>query len=148
MGMMKEFREFASKGNAVDLAVGVVIGAAFGKIVNSLVDDVIMPPIGMILGKIDFGNLFLMLHAGNPLGPYASLAEAKKAGAVTINYGAFVNTIVSFLIITFAVFLLVKSVNRLRNPPAAAPTTKICPFCQSTIALAATRCAFCTSEVK
>lgn len=148
MGMLKEFREFAVKGNAIDLAVGVVVGAAFGKIVTSLVDDIIMPPIGMILGKIDFSNLFLMLHEGNPAGPYASLAEAKKAGAVTLNYGNFINTTVSFLIITFAVFLMVKSLNRLRRQEEAAPTTKNCPYCQSAVALAATRCAFCTSELK
>lgn len=148
MAILKEFREFAVKGNAIDLAVGVVIGAAFGKIVTSLVDDVIMPPIGMLLGKMDFSNLFLMLNPGNPPGPYASLAEAKKAGAVTLNYGSFINVMVSFLIIAFAVFLLVKAINRLRRQEEAAPTTKSCPYCQSSIALAATRCPACTSELK
>lgn len=148
MAIMKEFREFAVKGNAIDLAVGVVIGAAFGKIVSSLVDDIIMPPIGMILGKIDFSNLFLMLHEGTPSGPYASLADAKKAGAVTLNYGSFINVMVSFVIIAFAVFLLVKAINRLRRQEEAAPSTKACPYCQSTIALAATRCPNCTSDLK
>ena len=148
MAIMKEFREFAVKGNAIDLAVGVVIGAAFGKIVSSLVDDIIMPPIGMILGKIDFSNLFLMLHEGNPAGPYASLADAKKAGAVTLNYGSFINVMVSFLIIAFAVFLLVKAINQLRRQEEAAPSTKPCPYCQSAIPLAATRCPHCTSELK
>jgi large conductance mechanosensitive channel len=139
MSMMKEFREFAVKGNAIDLAVGVVIGAAFGKIVGSLVDDIIMPPIGLVLGKVDFSNLFILLNQGNPAGPYASLAEAKKAGAVTLNYGAFINVGVSFLIITFAVFLMVKAINRLRRQEEAAPATKPCPYCQSNIAPAATR---------
>lgn len=148
MAIMKEFREFAVKGNAIDLAVGVVIGAAFGKIVTSLVDDIIMPPIGMVLGKMDFSNLFLMLNEGNPVGPYASLAEAKKAGAVTLNYGSFINVMVSFLIIAFAVFLMVKAINRLRRQEESAPTTKACPYCQSSIALTATRCPQCTSELK
>ncbi len=150
MSLIKEFREFAVKGNAIDLAVGVVIGAAFGKIVSSLVDDIIMPPIGMVLGKIDFSNLFLMLHEGNPAGPYSSLAEAKKAGAVTLNYGNFINAGVSFVIIAFAVFLMVKSINQLRREEETAPTptTKPCPYCKSVIALDATRCAFCTSELK
>ena len=148
MAIMKEFREFAVKGNAIDLAVGVVIGAAFGKIVTSLVDDLIMPPIGMVLGKIDFSNLFLMLNPGNTPGPYASLAEAKKAGAVTLNYGSFINVLVSFLFIAFAIFLLVKAINRLRRQEEAAPATKTCPYCQTGIAPAATRCPACTSELK
>lgn len=148
MAIIKEFKEFAVKGNAIDLAVGVVIGAAFGKIVTSLVDDIVMPPIGMLLGKMDFSNLFILLNQGNPAGPYASLAEAKKAGAITLNYGAFINVGVSFLIITFAVFLMVKSINRLRRQEEAPPATKACPYCQSNIAIAATRCPQCTSELK
>ena len=148
MAILKEFKEFAVKGNAIDLAVGVVIGAAFGKIVTSLVDDIIMPPIGMLLGKMDFSNLFILLNQGNPAGPYASLAEAKKAGAITLNYGTFINVGVSFLIVTFAVFLMVKSINRLRRQEEAAPSTRACPYCQSNIAVAATRCPQCTSELK
>ncbi|MCE9624284.1 MAG: large-conductance mechanosensitive channel protein MscL [Deltaproteobacteria bacterium] len=146
--MVQEFKEFAVKGNAIDLAVGVVIGAAFGKIVASLVDDLIMPPISMITGKIDFSNLYLTLHAGNPAGPYSSVIEAKKAGAITWNYGNFANNVVIFLIVTMAVFLMVKSINQLRRQGEAVPTTKPCPYCQSSIALSATRCAFCTSDLK
>ena len=144
--MLKEFKEFVSKGSAIDLAVGVVIGAAFGKIVTSLVDDIIMPPIGLILGKVDFSNLYFMLQPGKVPGPYASLADAKKAGAVTINIGAFINVLISFLIISIAIFLLVKVLNKLRRKQEA--TTKDCPYCKSKIDLAATRCAFCTSEIK
>lgn len=146
--MLKEFKEFISKGNAIDLAVGVVIGAAFGKIVSSLVDDIIMPPIGLLLGKVDFSNLYILLQEGKVAGPYASLADAKKAGAITINVGLFFNVMISFAIISVAVFLLVKILNRLRRKQEAAETTKDCPYCKSKIDLAATRCAFCTSELK
>jgi large conductance mechanosensitive channel len=149
--MLREFKEFAMRGNVLDLAIGIVIGAAFSTIVKSLVDDMVMPPIGLLLGKVDFSNLFLVLKSGNPAGPYASLAAAKAAGAVSINYGAFVTTIINFLIVAFAVFLLVRGVNRLRRQaeaPPAAPTTKECPYCLSTIPSNATRCAHCTSELQ
>jgi large conductance mechanosensitive channel len=149
--MFREFREFAMRGNVLDMAVGIIIGAAFGAIVKSLVDDMIMPPIGLLLGNVDFSNLFIVLRQGKVAGPYASLAEARTAGAVSINYGAFINTVVSFLIVAFAVFLLVRSMNRLMRQPAAppeAPSTKECPYCASTIPIKATRCAHCTSELR
>ena len=148
--MFKEFKEFALKGNVVDMAVGIIIGAAFGTIVNSLVSDIIMPPIGLILGKVDFSSLFIVLKEGMVPGPYHSLAVAKAAGAVTVNYGAFINTIVSFLIVSFAVFLLVRNVNKLRREEEAPPvaTTRECPYCLSVIPIKATRCAYCTSEIK
>ena len=143
--MLKEFKEFAMKGNMLDLAVGFILGAAFGKIVTSLVSDIIMPPIGLILGKVDFSSLFLNLSGKS----YSSLAEAKTAGAATLNYGIFLNNIVEFLIVAFAVFLLVRMVNRWNKPaPAAAPSTKECPYCASTIPLKATRCPNCTSEIR
>jgi len=148
--MLREFKEFAMRGNVVDMAVGIIIGAAFGTIVNSLVSDVIMPPIGLLLGRVDFANLFLVLRQGTVAGPYSSLAQARAAGAVTINYGLFVNAITSFIIVAFAVFLLVRSINRLKRqekPAAAAPTGKECPYCFSSIAIKATRCPFCTSEL-
>jgi large conductance mechanosensitive channel len=147
--MFKEFKEFAMRGNVVDMAVGIIIGAAFGTIIKSLVADIIMPPIGLLLGNVDFTNLFILLKPGNPAGPYLALAEAQKAGAVTINYGAFINTIISFVIVAFAVFLLIRSLNRMQKP-AEAPeaTTKECPYCLSTIPVKATRCAHCTSELK
>lgn len=151
MGMMKEFKEFAVRGNVVDMAVGIIIGAAFGTIVKSLVSDVIMPPIGLLLGGVDFSNLFIVLKEGAQAGPFATIAQANEAGAVTLNYGMFINTILSFLIVAFAVFLLVRGVNNLRRKevaPAPAPTTKECPFCFSQIPLKATRCPFCTSDVK
>lgn len=142
--MLKEFKEFAMKGNVVDLAVGFILGAAFGKIVSSLVADIIMPPIGLILGKVDFSSLFLNLSGKS----YASLAEAKAAGAATLNYGVFLNNVVDFLIVAFAVFLLVRVVNRWNKPaPAAAPTTKDCPYCVSKIPIKATRCPNCTSAL-
>jgi len=144
--MLKEFREFAIRGNMVDLAVGLVLGVAFGAVVASLVTDVIMPPIGLLLGKVDFSSLFLVLREGTAAGPYATLALAKQAGAVTLNYGLFINTIVTFVIVSFAVFILVRQVNRLRQP--AAVTTRDCPECLSKIPVKATRCAFCTSEVQ
>ncbi|HSD59334.1 MAG TPA: large-conductance mechanosensitive channel protein MscL [Burkholderiales bacterium] len=146
--MLKEFKEFAMRGNVVDMAVGIVIGAAFGAIVKSLVDDVIMPPIGLVLGNVDFSNLFLVLKDGATAGPYPSLPEARKAGAVAMGYGAFINTIISFMIVAFAVFMLVRAVNRLKSaPPPADPTTKECPHCCSTIAIKATRCPQCTSAL-
>jgi len=149
--MLKEFKEFAMRGNVVDMAVGIIIGAAFGTIVNSLVQDVIMPPIGLLLGNIDFSNFFAVLKEGKVAGPYASVAAAKAAGAVTLNYGVFINTIVSFLIIAFAVFLLVRAINKMKRQeeaPPPAPTTKECGFCYSKIPIQATRCPNCTSELK
>ena len=149
--MLKEFKEFAVRGNVVDMAVGIIIGAAFGKIVDSLVKDLIMPPIGLLLGNVDFSNLFVVLKAGAPAGPYASLADAKQAGAVMLSYGVFINTVMSFLIVAFAVFLVIRSVNRLKRQeaaPPAAPPTKECPYCLSAIPTKATRCAYCTSELK
>jgi large conductance mechanosensitive channel len=149
--MLKEFREFAMRGNVIDMAVGIIIGAAFGTIVNSLVQDVIMPPIGLLLGHVDFSNIFVVLKEGKVAGPYASVAVAKSAGAVTMNIGVFVNTIISFLIVAFAVFLLVKTINRLRRQeeaPPPAPTTKECSYCFSIIPIQATRCPQCTSELK
>ena len=148
--MLKEFKAFAMRGNVVDMAVGIIIGAAFGAIVKSLVDDVIMPPIGMLLGNVDFSNLFIVLKEGvAAAAPYASLADAKKAGAVTINYGVFVNSMISFAIVAFAVFLLIKNINKMKKDEApAAPVTKECPYCASAIAIKATRCPHCTSELK
>ena len=149
--MLKDFKEFAMRGNVVDMAVGIIIGAAFGTIVNSLVADVIMPPIGLLLGNIDFANIFAVLKEGKVAGPYASLAAAKAAGAVTLNFGVFLNTIISFLIVAFAVFLVVRSINRLRRQeqaPPAVPTTKECNYCFTTIPIKATRCPNCTSEIR
>ena len=148
--MLKEFKEFALKGNVLDMAVGIIIGAAFGTIISSLVNDVIMPPIGLLLGGVDFANLFALLKAGDPAGPYAALADAQAAGAVTINYGIFINAIISFLIVAFVMFLLIRSVNRLKKEeeaPPAEPTTKECPHCLSTIPIKASRCAHCTSDL-
>jgi large conductance mechanosensitive channel len=150
MGMVKEFKEFAVKGNVVDMAVGIIIGGAFGTIVKSLVADVIMPPIGMLLGNVDFSELFLVLKAGGKPGPYINLADAQAAGAVTINYGIFANSVISFLIVAFAVFLLIRAVNKMKREeeaPAAEPTTRDCPHCYSTISLKASRCPQCTSEI-
>jgi large conductance mechanosensitive channel len=148
--MLKEFKEFAMRGNVVDMAVGIIIGAAFGTIVNSLVQDVIMPPIGLLLGNIDFSNFFAVLKEGKVAGPYASVAAAKAAGAVTMNYGTFINTVITFLIVAFAVFLLVRAVNRLKRQQEAplVPTTKECIYCFSKIPIQATRCPSCTSELK
>ena len=137
--MLKEFREFAMRGNVVDMAVGIIIGAAFGAIVQSLVADVIMPPIGLILGNVDFSNLFAVLKEGAAAAHYASLAEAQKAGAVTINYGKFLNAVVSFVIVAFAVFMLIRAINQLKRKEQAAPTTKECPQCFSTISIKAKR---------
>ncbi|RJP23565.1 MAG: large conductance mechanosensitive channel protein MscL [Candidatus Abyssobacteria bacterium SURF_5] len=149
--MMKEFREFAVRGNVVDMAVGIIIGGAFGSIVKSIVSDMIMPPIGLLMGGVDFSNFFVALKDGQTSGPYLTLADAQAAGAVTINYGLFINSIISFLIVAFAVFLLVKGINNLKRQEAAAPaqpTTKECPFCFSAISLKATRCPNCTSELR
>ena len=149
--MFKEFKEFAMRGNVVDMAVGIIIGASFGTIVKSLVDDVLMPVIGLLMGNVDFANFFFVLKAGKVPGPYVTLAEAKAATAVTMNYGLFINSIVTFLIVAFAVFLLIKQINSLKRkeePAPAAPTTKECPFCLSTVPLKATRCPHCTSELK
>jgi large conductance mechanosensitive channel len=150
--MFKDFKEFVMRGNVVDMAVGIVIGVAFGAVVKSLVDDVIMPPIGLLLGNVDFSSLFITLKAGKVAGPYLSLASAKSAGAVTLNYGVFINTIVSFVILAFSVFVLVRVINRLRQeaekPPApAVPDTRACPYCLSEIPLKASRCPHCTSEL-
>jgi large conductance mechanosensitive channel len=151
MGMMKEFKDFAMRGNVIDMAVGIVIGAAFGTIVKSLVADVIMPPIGLLLGNVDFSNLFVVLKQGATAGPYLTMADANTAGAVTLNYGAFINTVISFLIVAFAIFILIRNINRLKKKeeaPAPAATTKECSFCFSTIPIKATRCPHCTSELK
>lgn len=150
--MLKEFKEFIMRGNVVDMAVGIVIGASFGGIVKSLVDDVLMPPIGLLLGRVDFSNLYLTLREGATPGPYAALAEAKKAGAVTLNLGLFANTVINFLIVALAIFLVVRAVNRLRDmqktaEPEAEPTTRQCPFCDSVISIKAVRCPHCTSEL-
>jgi large conductance mechanosensitive channel len=151
MSVMEEFREFAVKGNVVDMAVGIIIGAAFGTIARSLVDDVIMPPIGLLLGGVAFENLFGVLRQGETPGPYATLADAQAAGAVTINYGVFISTLVSFLIVAMAVFLLVRGINRLRREEQVAPeapTDKPCPFCATTIPIPAVRCPHCTSTLE
>ncbi len=148
--MWKEFKEFAMRGNVLDMAVGIIIGAAFGTIVSSLVNDVIMPPIGLLLGNVDFTNLFVVIREGAVPGPFPGLKEAQAAGAVTINYGKFINTIITFLIVAFSVFLLVRGVNRMKRQeetPKAAPTTKDCPYCFSTVAIKATRCPNCTSSL-
>jgi large conductance mechanosensitive channel len=150
MTMFKEFKEFAMRGNVVDMAVGIIIGAAFGTIVKSLVADVLMPPIGLLLGNVDFSNLFIVLKQGAVAGPYATLAAANTAGAITLNYGVFLNTVISFLIVAFAVFMVIRSLNKLKRKQeatSAAPTTKDCPKCFSTIPIKAVRCPQCTSEI-
>ena len=142
--MIKEFKEFVMKGNVLDMAVGIIIGASFGKVVTSFVNDVLMPPIGLLLGKVDFSNLFINLSGKS----FESLADAKKAGAATLNYGLFFNTTIDFLIVGFAIFILVRQVNRLkRQAPAAAPATRACPFCMTDIPVKATRCPHCTSTL-
>jgi len=142
--MIKEFREFVMRGNVLDLAVAVIIGGAFGKIVTSFVNDVIMPPIGLLLGGVDFTNLFIALD-GNL---YESLEAAKAAGAATLNYGVFLNTVIDFIIVAFVIFLIIRSANKMKKPaPAAAPTTKDCPYCFSAIPIKATRCPNCTSQL-
>ena len=145
--MWKDLKAFILRGNVLDLAVGIIIGAAFGKIVSSLVNDIIMPPLGLLLGKVDFSNLFINLSGKS----YASLAEAKAAGAATLNVGLFINTVIDFVLVAFAIFVLVKQVNRLKRQPeaaAAVPTTKECVYCLSAVAIKATRCPHCTSELK
>lgn len=147
---ISEFKEFAVKGNVVDMAVGIIIGAAFGAIVQSLVADVVMPPIGMLLGNMDFSDLFVVLKEGNPGGPYLSLAKAKEAGAATVNYGVFLTKTLNFLVVALAVFVMVRFINRLRRqaetaPPA--PTEKECPFCCMKVPIQASRCAHCTAEL-
>jgi len=149
--MIEDFKKFVMRGNVIDMAVGIIIGAAFGSIINSLVADILMPPIGLVLGNVDFSNLFLVLKEGKVASPYVSLASAKAAGAVTINAGLFVNAIISFLIVAFAMFSLIRSMNKLyrqKEAPPAAPTSKDCPYCLSMIPIKATRCAHCTSELK
>ena len=152
MSLAKEFREFILRGSVIDMSVGIIVGAAFTKLVDSLVKDILMPPIGLLLGKVDFTNLFVTLKEGamQP-GPYHTLEAAQQAGAVTINLGLFINVVISLVIVGAAVFALVKGINRLRREPApveASPTTKECPFCCSIIPMAATRCPNCTSELK
>jgi large conductance mechanosensitive channel len=144
MSMVSDFKEFAMRGNVVDLAVGFVMGAAFGKITTSLVNDVIMPPIGSVLGRVDFSSLYVNLSEKT----FPSLAAARTAGAPIVAYGSFINTIIDFLIVAFAMFILVRQMNRLVSPAPAAPTDKDCPYCLSKIPLAATKCAHCTSELK
>ena len=149
--MLKEFKAFAMRGNVLDMAVGIIIGAAFGTIVTSLVNDVIMPPIGLLLGNVDFSNIFAVLKEGKTPGPYASVAAAKAAGAVTMNMGVFINTVINFIIVAFAIFLLIRSINRLKKKeeaPPAVPITKECPYCIVSIPIKATRCPHCTCELK
>lgn len=148
--MLNEFKKFAMRGNVVDMAVGIIIGAAFGNIVKSLVSDIIMPPIGLLLGNVDFSDLFITLKSAPTDGTFATVAEAQKAGAITLNYGLFINTVISFVIVAFTVFLLIRGLNRLKRQeetPPAEPTTKECPLCYSTISIKATRCPNCTSEL-
>jgi large conductance mechanosensitive channel len=148
--MLQEFKKFAMRGNVVDMAVGIIIGGAFGTIVKSLVSDVIMPPIGLLLGGVDFSDLFITLKEGATAGPYTTLASAQEAGAVVIGYGLFINALISFVIVAFAVFLLIKSINKLQGEAEAAPeepTTKDCPYCLSSIPIKASRCPNCTSEL-
>ena len=149
--MLKEFKEFAMRGNVVDMAVGIIIGGAFGTIVKSLVSDVIMPPVGLLLGGVDFANFFVVLKEGTTAGPYATLVEAREAGAVIVSYGVFINAVISFLIVALAVFLLIKSVNKMRRKAdesaPAEQTEKACPRCFLAIPIKATRCPHCTSEI-
>jgi len=152
MSIMKEFKDFIARGNVMDMTVGIVVGTAFGAIAKSLASDVIMPPIGLVLGKVDFGNLFLVIQEGSTPGPYKTLADAQAVGAVTLNYGVFLNTVVSFLIVAAAVFMIVRFVNRLYRKPAveeAQPVaTRPCPFCRLDISLEAVRCPHCTSHLE
>jgi large conductance mechanosensitive channel len=148
--MFKEFKDFAMRGNVVDMAVGIVIGAAFGKIISSVVADIMMPPIGLLLGGVDFSNLYLVLKEGGKAGPYLALADAQAAGAVTLNYGLFINQVVSFTIVAFALFMVVKGMNTMKREapaPEASPTTKDCPQCAMPIPIAAKRCGHCTSQI-
>jgi large conductance mechanosensitive channel len=145
--MFKEFKEFVMRGNVVDMAVGVVVGAAFATIAKSLVDDILMPPIGLMLGGVDFANLFFVLKPGANPEPYLKLADAKAAGAVTMNYGVFINSIMSFLIVAFAVFMVIRAINRMQRPAPAPATTKECLYCASMIPIKAIRCPHCTAEL-
>ncbi len=147
--MLKEFRNFAMKGNVVDLAVGIILGIAFGGIISSLVADMLMPPIGLLLGNVDFSELFFVLKEGMPLGPYSSLSTASESGAITINYGLFVNAIINFVIVSFAMFLLVRTMNRIaiEEKKDGLPGSKECPYCFSTISIKSTRCSECTSKL-
>jgi large conductance mechanosensitive channel len=146
--MLSDFKAFVMRGNVLDLAVGVIIGAAFGSIVNSLVNDIIMPPIGLALGNVDFSDMFTVLKEGTTPAPYASLALAKAAGAVTLNYGVFITQVVTFLLVAFSVYMLIKAVSRLQRPAPVAVSTKDCPYCRTAIPLAAARCPNCTSELR
>lgn len=151
--MLKEFRNFALRGNVLDMAVGIIIGASFSTIVNSLVNDILMPPIGWLLGGVNFENFYLTVKAGSPIGPYSSLTDAQAAGAVTVNYGLFINAIISFLIVAIAIFLLIRAINRLQEDrkdekAGKAPPTKDCPYCYSSIPIQATRCPHCTSRLE
>jgi large conductance mechanosensitive channel len=151
--MLKEFKEFALRGNVLEVAVGIIIGAAFSTIINSLVNDILMPPFGWLLGGVDFENFYITVQAGSPAGPYTALADAQSAGAVTVNYGLFINAIITFLIVAFAMFLLIRAINRLqernkKDQDEAAPTTKDCPFCFTSIPLQASRCPNCTSKLE
>ncbi len=150
--MLKEFREFVLRGNAFGTAVGIIIGASFGSIINSLVDDILMPPVGWLIGGVDFSNYYLTLKSGSPAGPYSSLADAQTAGAVTMNFGLFINAMISFLIVALAMFLVIRAINRLqarvdKEKGKAAPKTKDCPYCCSTIPINASKCAHCTSQL-
>jgi len=149
--MLKEFKEFALRGNVLDMAIGIIIGAAFGTIVTSMVNDVLMPPIGLLLGRVDFANLFFVIKEGTTAGPYDTVEIAKQAGAVTINYGLFINKIISFLIVAWCVFIIIKGMNKLKKKEEvkpADPTTKECPYCLSVIPIKATRCGHCTADLK
>lgn len=147
-GFIKEFKDFIMHGNVIDMAIGIIIGIAFGAIVNSAVNDIIMPPIGLLLGKADFTNLFAILKQGSTPGPYVSLSDAKAAGAVTLNYGVFINTIISFVIVALVLFFIIKAVNRMRKKEEAKPVdTKECPFCYTTVNIKAIKCPNCTSDL-
>jgi len=150
--MFKEFKDFALRGNVMDMAIGIIIGASFSTIVNSLVKDILMPPIGWLLGGVDFENFYLTVKTGTPAGPYLSLADAQASGAVTVNYGLFINAIISFLIVAIAMFLIIRAINRLQEGKEEdqdpAPTTRDCPFCFTAIPIQATRCPHCTSQLK
>ena len=145
--MFKEFKQFVLRGNVLDLAIAVILGSAFGAIVTSLVNDIIMPPIGLLLGGVDFSNIYMMLKAGSPAPPYPSLADAQAAGAVTMNFGLFINVTVTFLIVAFVIFLLLRGLSRLQKEPETVPTTKMCTHCMSIIHIDAHRCPFCTSDL-
>lgn len=149
--MLSEFKKFVMRGNVIDMAVGIIIGGAFTKIVNSMVADIMMPPLGLLLGKVDFSNWFVVIKQGTTAGPYTTMADAQAAGATTLNLGLFLNAVISFIIVAFCIFLLIKAINKLNSPKEQAAiqvTTKKCPFCCSDIPLEATRCPHCTSEIK